>query len=286
MSDHHHSKTKYIIHQLKAHAPFTFIGAILGVGFMFIFRALLTNDVSEKMFLVFHPAHVILSAIATAAMLIKHNKKINIIALFVLGYIGAVGVATLSDTVIPFASQKILGIRIDAHAHAHAEDEPADIHEEDKHIEDAAGHESEVKPDNDIVSAHEQEDADHPATGETEVDDHANCSHDPVDAGHEGHLRLPFIEEWHIITPSALLGVLIAMFWTNTKFPHFGHVLLSIWASLSCVLADMGGTLGIGQWIGLTFALFLAVWIPCCISDIVFPLLFVKPGEPLPEHKH
>jgi hypothetical protein len=26
--------------------------------------------------------------------------------------------------------------------------------------------------------------------------------------------------------------------------------------------------------------LFLAVWIPCCVSDIVFPLLFVKAQPP------
>jgi hypothetical protein len=25
--------------------------------------------------------------------------------------------------------------------------------------------------------------------------------------------------------------------------------------------------------------IFLAVWIPCCISDIVFPLLFVKDSK-------
>jgi len=25
--------------------------------------------------------------------------------------------------------------------------------------------------------------------------------------------------------------------------------------------------------------LFLSVWLPCCLSDIIFPLLFVKTGK-------
>jgi hypothetical protein len=34
----------------------------------------------------------------------------------------------------------------------------------------------------------------------------------------------------------------------------------------------------------ITIFLFLAVWLPCCLSDIVFPLLFAKKsGSELPE---
>jgi hypothetical protein len=29
--------------------------------------------------------------------------------------------------------------------------------------------------------------------------------------------------------------------------------------------------------LGMFIVLFLAVWLPCCVSDIVFPLLFVGP---------
>jgi hypothetical protein len=32
--------------------------------------------------------------------------------------------------------------------------------------------------------------------------------------------------------------------------------------------------------------LFLAVWLPCCLSDIVFPLLFVREGLPLHDTWH
>ncbi len=34
--------------------------------------------------------------------------------------------------------------------------------------------------------------------------------------------------------------------------------------------------LGWFTYVAISIFLFLAVWIPCCISDIVFPLLFVK----------
>jgi len=31
-----------------------------------------------------------------------------------------------------------------------------------------------------------------------------------------------------------------------------------------------------GLLVGMFLALFIAVWLPCCFSDIVFPLLFVR----------
>jgi hypothetical protein len=38
----------------------------------------------------------------------------------------------------------------------------------------------------------------------------------------------------------------------------------------------MGNDPGILAYAATTVFLFLAVWIPCCTSDIVFPLLFTK----------
>ena len=42
------------------------------------------------------------------------------------------------------------------------------------------------------------------------------------------------------------------------------------------LLVAMGADLGILQYAAIALFLFLAVWIPCCTSDIVFPLLFTK----------
>jgi len=54
------------------------------------------------------------------------------------------------------------------------------------------------------------------------------------------------------------------------------HILLSTWASLLHIMMAVGGALNIMMYVSIFLILFLAVWLPCCFSDIVFPLLFVK----------
>jgi len=41
----------------------------------------------------------------------------------------------------------------------------------------------------------------------------------------------------------------------------------------------LGDGFGILGYLALTVFLFLAVWVPCCTSDIVFPLLFREKGS-------
>lgn len=91
--------------------------------------------------------------------------------------------------------------------------------------------------------------------------------------GREMHLG--FIEHWWLINPVAILGVLIAYFRPTTKIPHLGHVLLSTWASLFHVMTALGNDATLPLYAGIFVFLFLAVWLPCCVSDIAFPLLFV-----------
>jgi len=92
--------------------------------------------------------------------------------------------------------------------------------------------------------------------------------------GVQMEFHIPFIEEWWI-NLLALAGIAIGYWKHTTRIPHFGHVLLSTWASLFYFTA-----FGIANWISLLpfifLFLFLAVWIPCCTSDIVYPLLFVR----------
>jgi hypothetical protein len=93
--------------------------------------------------------------------------------------------------------------------------------------------------------------------------------------------EVPFIEHWWI-NLFALAGIGIGYWKQTTKIPHLGHVLLSTWASLFYIMA-----FGIGDnWIPLLpfifVILFLAVWIPCCLSDIVYPLLFIRKKAELP----
>ena len=106
---------------------------------------------------------------------------------------------------------------------------------------------------------------------------------------HEHGLYLGFLEDWYIVNPAAILGALLAYFWPHTKFPHAGHVLLSTWASSSYILMSNASELSILFVLGIFVVLFIAVWLPCCVSDIVFPLLFVKSDVKLtgmcPVHK-
>ena len=89
-------------------------------------------------------------------------------------------------------------------------------------------------------------------------------------------IHLGFIEEWWLVNPLAFLGIAIAYYNPTTKFPHAGHVLLSTWASLFHIIMSLGDTLAWFSYLVIFFFLFFSVWIPCCISDIAFPLLFAK----------
>ena len=199
-----------IVRELKEHSPFTVFGAITGVVIMAIFQNI-PYRASYAIFYTLHPMHVVLSALVTASMYDIHKRKkskggYEIWKLLIVGYVGAVGIATLSDSVIPYLGEALLGM---------------------------------------------------PNRG----------------------LHIGFIEEWWLVNPLAILGVAIAYFRPATKFPHAGHVLLSTWASIFHIMMAAGGPLGWLSYIAIFLFLFIAVWIPCCMSDIVFPLLFVKEGE-------
>lgn len=89
------------------------------------------------------------------------------------------------------------------------------------------------------------------------------------------HFHLALIEEPVIILSSAVVGTIIGISTKITKIPHFFHVFLSIFASLFYLLA-FSTIFTLINFI-LAFAIvFMAVLIPCCISDIIFPLIFIK----------
>jgi len=161
------------------------------------------DEIAYNIFYILHPGHVVLSAIVTASMYKLHSQKSKLWSIIMVGYAGSIGIATLSDSIIPYLGEVLLNL---------------------------------------------------PNRG----------------------IHLGFIEEWWLVNPLALLGIAIAYFRPETKFPHAGHVLLSTWASLFHIIIALGETI---NWILIiaTFVfLFFAVWIPCCASDIIFPLLFVK----------
>lgn len=229
-------KIKAIWIELKAHSPFTAAGALLGILFMLLFKDIEKHN-ALRLFAVFHPLHVVLSAMVTAALFKLHRKASNFVVILVIGYVGSIGIATLSDCILPYFGQSILGAAIPTHAALHV------------------GHDAETES--------------HP-----EDDDHLHgpaCEH-----GHKAHLHLGFIEEWYLVNPAALLGIALAYFRPSTKVPHAAHILISTWASASFMLMSSPENMGLPLLIGMFVALFVAVWLPCCVSDIIFPMMFVR----------
>ena len=194
-------------HELAKHLPFTLFGAVTGVIVMLVFRGI-AQETAHRLFYVLHPIHVFLSAIVTASLFAayKYGPTKNprqLLSIFVIGYVGAVGIATLSDSVIPHIGELLLNM---PYAHAH----------------------------------------------------------------------IGFLEKWWLIHSAAIAGILVAYFRPTTHFSHTGHVLISTWASLFHVLMAKGESLSIMVMILVFIFLTLSVWIPCCVSDIIFPLLFIK----------
>lgn len=192
---------KRIALELARHAPFTAIGAVTGIVLMVIIvLARVPAAVSETAFYVLHPAHILFSAIVTTAMYRRYRPG-RLWAAVLIGYTGSVGIATISDSIIPYLGAESFRVQISLH--------------------------------------------------------------------------IGFIEKWWLINPVAFLGIAIGYLRPVTKVPHALHVLLSTYASLAYFTA-----FGVAEWLPLLhfvfLFLFLAVWLPCCFSDIVYPLLFFK----------
>lgn len=213
---------KLIIRELARHAPFTAFGALTGIIIMVIVvfsRA--PAEISNAVFYTLHPIHVVLSALVTTSMYKLRGKGTLWVAILI-GYTGSIGIATLSDAIIPYLGGALLHIPMQFHA---------------PFIETA---------------------------------------------------QMPFIgiAKWQLVNSAAVLGIAIGYWKPTTRFPHAGHVLLSMWASLFSFIA-----FGIANWIPLLpfifLFLFVAVWLPCCLSDIIYPLIWVREKRleppPLPQ---
>jgi hypothetical protein len=207
--------------ELMHHAPFTAVGAVAGIIVMvIIYYSNASREISDALFYTLHPIHVVLSGLVTASMYRLYKKNARLWVTVLIGYVGSIGIATLSDIVIPYLGGGVLDIPMEFHV---------PFIETDK---------------------------------------------------------MPYINvaKWIVINSAAVIGIIIAVWRPNTRFPHMGHVLLSTWASLFSFIA-----FGVADWIPLLpfifMFLFLSVWLPCCISDIVFPLLWVG-GDTGHQHSH
>ncbi len=95
-----------------------------------------------------------------------------------------------------------------------------------------------------------------------------------ISFGLHTHFHLPIIEEPITILISALVGSIIGISTKLTRLSHLFHVGLSIFASLFYLLA-FSTTFSPIAFILATIIVFIAVLIPCCISDILLPFFFL-----------
>ena len=96
------------------------------------------------------------------------------------------------------------------------------------------------------------------------------------------HLHICVVEHPQIILPFLFVGVLVGFIAPGTIEKHEGvifshsiHVFISAAASIM-YLVSFGVTHWIHQVGAVLIYMILAVVLPCCTSDIIFPLLFVK----------
>jgi hypothetical protein len=195
---------KPIQFELKAHWPFTLLGAASGIILMMLFRGM-EHETAHTLFRIFHPGHVVFSAIVTTSMFRRYTSDqrgaLYFCKVLLIGYIGSIGIGTLSDSLIPFLGETLLEL---PHREAH----------------------------------------------------------------------IGFIEHWWLVNPLAIGAVIFAYFLPRTHLSHTAHVMLSTWASLFHMMMALDPT-ATTPYFGIFLFLFLAVWIPCGVSDIAFPLLFI-----------
>ena len=104
------NRTNLIIHELRSHAPFTALGSLAGIALLLgLLWAGLPAATSAKLFGVLHPLHVLLSAQATIATF-RRAGGAGFWRSLAIGYLGGVGIGTLSDCLIPYLGEWMLGL--------------------------------------------------------------------------------------------------------------------------------------------------------------------------------
>jgi len=163
---------------------------------------------AQLFFHLFHPTHMLFSAVATTAMFCRYDR--SVVKAIIVGLVGAVGVCGASDILMPHISLTVLGIQAPWH--------------------------------------------------------------------------ICVVEHPGMVLPYAIIGVIVGLVASSgvmrsTLISHSLHVLASSMASIFYMV----GPLGVVAWIDKVGEVFvfvvLAVMVPCCLSDIVFPMLMTKKGK-------
>lgn len=203
------TKGRLIWEELKHHLPFSILSVVFGlilVGILNFFVEMMgvadPSSYFEELFHVFHPSHILFSAIATTAMFWQKEKRV--FKAIVVGIVGSLGICGISDVFIPYLSGYLLGAHM--------------------------------------------------------------------------HLHICIVQHPQLILPFLIVGVIIGFLAPGTLeksdgvvFSHTLHVLISAAASIMYLVS-----FGVTDWVhrvgAVLIYMVLAVVIPCCTSDIIFPL--------------
>ena len=103
---------KRIGEELLHHLPYTIVGAVTGIiAMVCITQFHVSRDVSETLFYIFHPFHILLSAIVTTALYRKHKNSPFWLTIPIC-YLGPIIVGTLSDAILPYAESSAVSVNI------------------------------------------------------------------------------------------------------------------------------------------------------------------------------
>ena len=187
--------------------------------------------------------------------------------LVIIGYVGAIGVATISDCVIPYCGERIMGIAVPSHSHDHTEHGHEEYNHAE-HVEEAAAHPSEDEHD----EYEAMDDHDHTVETTIEHDEHDHLENAAIAEKIESHdhrhvpgkpdIHIGFIEDWKTVNSAAILGIILGIFFTAGKLPHTSHVLVSTWASMAHIMMNTANHLTPMNYLGIFVVLFIAVWLP------------------------
>lgn len=102
--------------------------------------------------------------------------------------------------------------------------------------------------------------------------------------GRQTAWHICILEHPDLVLPFAAIGVLMGL-WAasdvlrSTLISHSLHVFTSTMASIFYLVGSLGAVAWIND-IGQVFVfVVIAVMVPCCVSDIIFPLLMTKPNR-------
>ena len=99
--------------ELRKHAPFTIFGALIGLIFFYILiygnYLYQISPISDNIFFILHSLHIFFSALVTTTLFARYSRRKLWIAI-VIGYTGSIGIATISDSFIPFIGEILLNL--------------------------------------------------------------------------------------------------------------------------------------------------------------------------------